>query len=497
MDPRIRIPEQGVPADELLSEMRAMKGQDADWKRGRTWSLVYHAGEQHEQLLRDAYSLFISENYLNPMAFRSLKRMETEVVGMSARMLHGGPEVVGTMSSGGTESIFLAVKASRDRARARRPWIRHPEMVVPSSIHVAFDKAAHYLGVRSVRVPVGPDFRADVRAMRKRISHRTVMLAASAPQYPQGVIDPIEELGQLALRKKLPFHVDACIGGFLLPWLERIGRPVPPFDFRVPGVSSISADLHKYGYASKGASVVLYRDMSYLRHQFFVSTDWTGGIYASATMPGTRPGGAIAAAWAALRAMGERGYLDMASRTAEATDRMLAGLRKIEAICVLGEPAMSLVAFAARDPAALDIYVVADQLQARGWNVDRQQMPPSIHLTVTSNHAGVIDEYLADLRAAVDFALAHPEMRDAGEAAMYGMMAKLPVRSMVRLGVRKVMEGMYGPDGQIPDLGKLGSDESDPLLKLADRYGGLAIRTWEKIGARWSAVQRKLRHPLG
>ena len=474
------IPPRGGTPEQILATMTALKEGDADWHSGRTFSLVYHGGEAHLRLLQDAYSLFISENLLNPMAFKSLKRMEHEVVRMTADMLHGGPESVGSMTSGGTESILLAVKTYRDRARRKRPWIRRPEMVVPRSIHVAFEKAAKYFGLRFVKVPLLDDFRVDVKAMARRIGRNTVMIAASAPQFPHGVIDPIEELGRLALEHKLPFHVDACIGGFLLPWIERLGTPLPRWDYRVPGVSSISADVHKYGYASKGASVVTYSDMSYMRDQFFISTDFPGGIYAGPTMQGTRPGGAVAAAWAAMQHMGQDGYMEMARQTMEVTRRFLEGLSRIDGLKALGHPHMSLVAIASDDP-ELDVYVVGDQLEQRGWEVDRQHKPASLHVTLTSNHGPVLDQYLTDLRQSVEYVRLHPELSSQGKAAMYGMMAKVPMRGMVAASVRKIMEGMYGPTGEVPDLSHVGEGEdADLLLKLVDRYGAQAMKVWEK-----------------
>ena len=475
------IPEKGGTREQILATMEALKEGDADWHSGRTFSLVYHGGEEHLLLLQQAYSLFISENLLNPMAFKSLKRMEHEVVRMTADMLHGGPDAVGSMTSGGTESILLAVKTYRDRARRKRPWIRRPEMVVPRSIHLAFEKAAKYFGLRFVKVPLDDDFRVNVKALRRRIGRNTVMIAASAPQFPHGVIDPIEEIGQIARKRKLPFHVDGCIGGFLLPWVERLGTPLPRWDFRVPGVTSISADVHKYGYASKGASVVTYRDMSYMRDQFFISTDFPGGIYAGPTMQGTRPGGAVAAAWAAMQHMGQDGYMEMARQTMEVTRRYLDGLARVPGVKVLGQPQMSLVAIASDDP-AVDIYVVGDQLEERGWEVDRQQYPACLHVTLTSNHGPVLDQYLADLADSVEHVRAHPELSSQGKAAMYGMMAKVPLRSMVRMSVRKIMEGMYGPTGEVPDLSAVGEGENaDPLLKLVDKYGPQAMAVWDKV----------------
>lgn len=477
----ISIPDKGQAPSAILTAMKGMRGDDFDWRTGRTFSLVYHNGQRHEKLLKDAYGLFISENYLNPMAFRSLKQMEHEVVRMTVHMLNGDMDCVGTMTSGGTESILMAVKAARERARERRPWQRRFELVAPRSIHVAFEKACHYFGVKLVPVPLGPDFRVDVRALKRCITRHTCLIAASAPQFPHGVVDPIGEIAAIASRRGIPFHVDACIGGFMLPWLEELGQPIPTWDFRVPGVTSISADVHKYGYASKGASVIAYRSMEYLKHQFFVSTDWPGGIYASPTAAGTRPGGAIAAAWAAMHAMGRDGYMDMARGALEATTRYIAGVEAIDELTVLGRPEMTLVAVGSADP-AVDIYAVADILEQRGWHPDRQQNPAGLHITLTSNHLDIIDEYLADLAEAAAHVKAHPELKTSGTAPMYGMMAKVPMRGMVRRSVRKVMEQMFGPDGGLGDVAELNAraSEGDMMGRLADEYGPKMLELMEQ-----------------
>ncbi|MEZ4219512.1 MAG: aminotransferase class V-fold PLP-dependent enzyme [Polyangiaceae bacterium] len=474
---RAKIPGRGIDKQELLDTMRGYRAGDADWKAGRTWSLVYFAGPEHHELLREAHALFFAENALNPMAFKSLKRMEAEIVQMAASLLNGPASAVGTVTSGGTESILMAVKAARDRARQRRPWIRQPQIVAPRSIHVAFEKAAHYFGLDIRYADLGPEMRADVSALERLVTRNTVLIAASAPQYPHGVIDPIAEIGALAQRKKIPFHVDACVGGFLLPWIERLGRPLPQFDFRIPGVTSMSADLHKYGFAAKGASVLVYRDMSYLRHQFFVATEFPGGVYASPSMPGTRPGGPIAAAWAALMALGEEGYLEHTRRALTATDALRTGLEAIPELKLVAPPDATLVAWATRDP-SVNLYAIADRLDDAGWTTDRQHKPASIHCTVTSNHSGVIDAYLADVRAAVDYVKSHPEAVARGNAPMYGMMAKIPFRGMVRQGVMKVMEQMYGPEGSA-DLDS--ATRSGWLGKVMDKYGGTLDRLLDRL----------------
>ena len=473
-----RLPDNGIARDTLLSSMEAAASEDVDYRHGKVWSLVYHKDEEHLATIVEAHNLFFSSNYLNPMAFKSLKRFETDVVRMTADMLNGDADVVGTMTSGGTESILMAVKTYRDRARALKPRIRRPNMVVPETVHVAFEKAARYFDVELIRAPVGKDYRADVKAIRKRINRNTILLVGSAPSYPQGVIDPIAELGQLAQKKKLPLHVDACLGGFMLPFVRELGYPIRGFDFAVPGVTSISADVHKYGYAAKGASVILYRDMSYLRHQFLIVTGWSGGVYASPALLGTRAGSAIAAAWASMQSVGKRGFLDMAEKSMGLTERLIAGINAIDGLRVLGEPDMSVFAYASTDP-MINIYAVADQMEARGWSVNRQQKPNALHAMVTVNHDQSIEPYLTDLRAAVANVRAKPELAYEGSAALYGMVAKLPMKGLVARNVLKIMEESYGP-GQ----GELSLGGDDKEQDFVTRLGTRLLQSLDKVQAR-------------
>lgn len=486
---RPQIPRRGEGAEAVLAALEAKKARDTDWRRGRVFSLVYHAGDAHEEVMRRAHAMYASANLLNPVAFQSLKAMEAEIIGMAASLMHGPADTVGAVTSGGTESILVAMAAYRDRARAERPWIRRPTIVAGQTVHPAFEKAAHYFGVRLRRVPVGEDLRIDVKAMARAIGPNTIGLVASAPQYPHGVVDPIEAIGALARKHRLPLHVDACVGGWQLPWLEKLGRPVPRWDFRVPEVTSISADLHKYGYASKGASVLLWRSMSAMKHQFFVSTDFPGGIYASPTLIGTRPGGPIAAAWAALRSLGEDGYLRLAAQAADAADRLRAGLARIPGLVVLGEPDATIVAWGAA-PGGPDVYAVADRLEARGWSVDRMQHPAAVHLTCTANHAAIVDDYLADLAAAAAEVRANPTLKHGGTAPMYGMVAKLPMRGLVAGNVRKLMEGMYAPGVVVPDLTAGGTGVVDRLLA---RYGAQVSDALDKVGAARARLRRLTR----
>lgn len=459
--------------------MAGFAGDDADYKSGRTWSLVYYLGEEHTDFLQRAHGLFFSENGLNPMAFQSLKRFESEVVKMTARMLNGDQDVCGTMTSGGTESCLLAVKTYRDLARTRRPWVRRPEMIVPESIHVAFEKAAEYFGVKAVHVPVTETGAVDVKKVRRKISRNTILLVGSAPSYPHGVVDPIPELGALAQRKKLPLHVDGCLGGFLLPFVEALGYPLPTFDFRIPGVTSITADVHKYGYAAKGASVILYRNVDLLKHQLFVYENWPGGIFASPALLGTRPGGSIAAAWAAMQAMGQEGYLHHARTIMETTTQLRQGIEAIPGLAIVGVPHMSVLAYRSTTP-DINIYAVGDQLEQKGWHVDRQQRPECLHLMVTPRHADTAPPFLADLRNAVDQVRGRSDLASSGTAAMYGMIAHIPVRRLVKENVLKMMMGLYGPAGSQPDLDAQNQDDLASRLGLAFLKAREAWQRWRQ-----------------
>lgn len=391
------LPTRGVAADAILEQLAALQARDVDWKSGRAFSLAYHAGPDVLALATEALARFQSANALNVDAFPSLRRMQGEVVAMIADLLHGGPEAAGFMTSGGTESILLAVKAARTRGRAR--GISAPEMVLPASAHAAFEKGAAYFDVRSVRVPVGPDFRADAAAMAAALTPNTVLVVASAPAYPQGVVDPVAEIAALAAARDVNCHVDACMGGITLPMLERLGHPIPPFDFRVPGVTSISVDLHKYGYTAKGASVIVHRSRQLRKDQTFVTDNWLGGLYGSSGVLGTKSGGPIAAAWAVLHYLGEDGYLRLTRAARVATERLVEGLGAIPGARVLGAPEATLVAFTFD---GVDPFAVGAALAERGWVVDQQQPPPSLHCTVNAVHEPVIAEFLATLREVVD-----------------------------------------------------------------------------------------------
>jgi len=393
----LTIPAKGRSKEGVLEAMRAARDHDIKWEQGRVFGLVYHISDEIDNLLKEAFTMFFAENGLNPTAFPSLRKFETEVVAMTAALLGGDQNVCGNITTGGTESLLMAVKTARDWSRVHRPGIREPEMVLPLSAHPAFDKAAEYFGVRAVHVPVRADFRADVEAMRAAITPNTILMAGSAPSYPHGVVDPIRELAAIAQEHGLLFHTDSCVGGFMLPFVRKLGYPVPDFDFSVPGVTSMSADLHKFGYAAKPASVILYRTPELRRCQMFVYIDWPGGIYPSPTMTGSRAGGPVAAAWALMNYLGEEGYLHITDTVMKTAKYLQEGIKAIPGLTVLGDPEMSVFAIASRK---MDVNEIADELELRGWHLDRQHFPACLHMTVNYMHAAVADEFLSDLAAA-------------------------------------------------------------------------------------------------
>ena len=400
------------------------KAGDADWRHGRSWSLVYYGGDEHDAFLKQAYAVYFSENGVSPTAFPSLARMEAEVVSMALWLMRAGADGVGTMASGGTESILLAIKSYRDRARAQGRIDGTLEILVPESAHPAFLKAADYFGLRAVPIRLGTDFRADPEDASAKVTSRTICIVASAPCYPYGVVDPIGALAEVAMQHGIGLHVDACLGGFILPFMRRLGRPVPDFDFQVPGVTSISSDLHKSGYTAKGASLVLYRTAELRSYQFFLTADWTGGLYGSTTMTGTRPGGAVAAAWAALMRIGVDGYTDLTRRALGVAKRLTDGIKEIPGLFVLGEPDMTVFAFGSDTH---NIFSIARRLQEARWRMDRQQRPDCLHIIATPNHEQSVEPFLRDLRRAVADEQASPQpLEDDKFQMLYGVTSDIP-----------------------------------------------------------------------
>ncbi|MEU3252355.1 aspartate aminotransferase family protein [Streptomyces sp. NPDC006997] len=478
-DPRTdRALPKGRPAAELLAELRASRAADAPTRGGRTFAYVYDAGVPGlDDLAADAYRVHATVNGLDPTVFPSVLRLENDLVGAVNTVL-GKPGAQGTLTSGGTESILLAVKTARDHARAER-GVTQPQLVLPATAHPAFHKAAHYLGVEPVTVPVDPlTFRPDAGDVAAALTDRTVLVVASAPSYAHGVLDPVADIAAAAASRGVLCHVDACIGGWFLPFLRRTGRAVEPFDLTVPGVTSLSVDLHKYGYADKGASVVLYRDAELRRHQYFAYARWPGYPVVNPTAQGTRPAGLAAQAWAVLRHLGEDGYTELARRVAEAADHLLPALRALPDVRVLGEPTGSLVAFTVTGPdGAPDlarVLHVADETRERGWYLQPQlsygPLPANLHLTLTPATADRVPQLLADLTEALTSARTAPPPTT--DPQLLALAATLDPDALTPEDVTAVL-AFAGLDGERPPPTRMA-----PVLTLLD---ALPVRLKERL----------------
>jgi len=405
----MNLPDSGMAPDQILEALRSFKSGDADYKGGRIFAYTFFPGDEADAVIKQAYMLYLDENGLDPTSFPSLVKLETEVVRFVADLLRGGPDAVGNFTTGGTESILLAVKTARDFARAAKPHITRPEVVFPRTAHCAFYKACEYLGLTPVVADFDPrTFRADVDSMRSLITDNTILLMASAPSYAQGVVDPIAEIGQLALEKGLLFHVDACMGGIMLSFLRQMpGYDIPDFDFSVPGVTSISADMHKFGYAAKGASAVVYRSKALRRHQIFANTQSTTYALVNATLLSSKPGGPMAGAWAVSRFLGRQGYEKMFESLMQATRTLVQGINATGDLFVLGKPEMCLFSFASD---TINVFQLQDELARRGWYVQPQFSTPlsphNLHITVTwpnvPNAQAFVDELPAAIQAVKD-----------------------------------------------------------------------------------------------
>lgn len=390
-----------APAD-ILAELRAKKSHDVPWAEGRVFAYIYDAGPEAMRLLKDAYSLFLTENGLDPTSFPSILEMERDVIAAAIDLMNGGPKARGSMTSGGTESILLSVKTARDHARAVKPEIRAPELVLPETAHPAFFKACAYFDVKPVVVPVDPaTFRASPAAMEAALTPSAIMIVGSAPSYAVGAIDPIRELGAIALSRGLLFHVDCCVGGMYLPFARRLGADIPDFDLSVPGVTQLSMDFHKWGYAAKGASAILYKDGELRRHQIFAWSGWIGYTIVNPTIQSTKSGGPIAACWAILNHLGMEGYLDLVGRTQAAAARLREGIQAIEGLEVLGDPRTNMLAFTGR---TIDVFALAEDMKERGWYIQPQfgfsSCPANIHLSIGASNAPHVEPFLTDLAAA-------------------------------------------------------------------------------------------------
>lgn len=442
----ISLPKEGRSRREVLKELKEMQvAERKKWHEGYVSGGVYSGDDDHIEYMNEAYSIHSQSNPLHTDLWPSASKFESEIISMTARMLSENvgegerAEICGSVTSGGSESILLAMKAYRDMAFVER-GVRNPEMIAPTTAHAAFDKAAQYFKIKLRKIPVDSSFRADLNELKKAINSNTVVVIGSAPAFPHGIPDRIAEMSEIARAKNIPFHTDACLGGYILPFAKKLGYPVPDFDFGLPGVTSISVDTHKYGYAAKGTSVILYRNPQIRHHQFFTVTNWPGGMYFSPTFAGSRPGGLSAACWAALTSIGEKGYLDAAKKIMAAADYVKAEIKKIPELKILGDP-LYVIAFASD---TLDIYKVMEQMTHKGYSLNGLHRPACVHIALTLRHAesGVKERFITDLKAAVAYVKANPS-EQGSSAPIYGMAAALPVRSVVGDMLKTYMDAYY------------------------------------------------------
>ncbi|MDD5448139.1 MAG: aminotransferase class V-fold PLP-dependent enzyme [Actinomycetota bacterium] len=441
------LPTEGINHEEIIRQMKEINRlEEPCWKGGYASGAVYHGDQAHIDFLNEVYAINSQSNPLHSDLWPSTVKYEAEIVSMTARMLGGAElsgqgkdEACGVVTSGGTESIMLAMKAYRDWARDKKK-ITHPEMVVPTTAHAAFDKAAHCFGIKVIHVPVGNDYRADVEVMARAVNRNTIVIVGSAPQFPHGVIDPIEELSKLAMEKKVGFHTDACLGGFVLPWARELGYDIPPFDFRLPGVTSMSADTHKFGFAAKGTSVVLYRSRELMHYQYFKTLEWPGGLYFTPTFAGSRPGALAAVCWAAMLSMGKDGYRDAVKRILDTAAVIKKGIEEISELELLGDP-LWVIAFKSNK---VDIYNVMEIMASKGWRLNGLQNPPAVHICVTLRHTqdGVAARLLEDLREAVATAR-DKSGKEPREVAMYSLGATFPDKRLVDRGIDLYLDTLY------------------------------------------------------
>ena len=461
-----KIPKTGIDEKDLFEYMENSMYSDIDWRSGKTFGAVYYPGEKYSIAISNAYIKYMHENAFDPQLFSSILTMENELVQQTASLFSSNQKIFGNLTSGGTESIFLSLLSARNWSNKYKT-IKNPEVILSSSAHPAFLKAMNFLKIKPVIVPTNNDFNLNFNGFKEAINQNTILLVASAPAYPTGMIDPISELSILALENKLLLHVDACIGGFLLSYLKKCNYNIPPFDFNLDGVSSLSVDLHKYAYAPKGSSVLLYRNDELRKQQFSVYPNWEGGIYGSTSFLGTKPGGIVAASWFALNHIGENGYIELTQKTMSATKVIYDFIQKSEHLSLIGNPIMSLIAFHSEK---YDIYHIADELSNLGWYIGRLQNPRGIHLVVSQIHAdGAAENFIADLQSVLK-SLSSSEIKNkifkTTDALAVNALKKAGYNSIKKTILGKTKSNKKSKKRLIYDLkSDLNLEESDDLFR--------------------------------
>lgn len=425
------IPAEGLAEKDLVQYMEYWASKEhPGWRDGKVSGKVYNGHPSVISVMKAVYDLYCVSNALHPEVFPSIRKFEAETIRMTANMLHGDENTCGTLTSGGTESILMAMKTYREYARKGR-GIQNPEVVMSEGAHAAFDKAQEYFGIKVIRTPINPDGTTNIPALEAQINANTIGIVGSTPNYAHGSIDDITTLAAIATRHNILLHVDACLGGFFLPWAQKLGADIPPFDFAVKGVSSMSCDTHKYGFGPKGESVLLFASKDLRRYMYFVQPDWNGGIYASPTVSGSRPGAPIAGTWAVMVNTGEKGYMDATKGILEARKVIVEGTKHLKEVALICDHPSPVIAWRSNDP-KFDVFMILDAMKRKKWVLDPLQFPNAIHICLTVRHIGKGEEFVRDFIEAVELVRAHPEQFQGGMAPVYGIAASIPDRSIVR-----------------------------------------------------------------
>ncbi len=435
-----QVPSEPIDRAAIYAEIASFAAlEDAQGDKGTVSGSLYSGDHDHYAFLGEVFSLFSHANVLQRDMYPSATKFEAEIIAMTSHIVHGTG--IGVVTSGGSESLITALYSYREHA-AKTRGVTRPNVVIPVTAHVALDKGAHWMGIEVRHAPLTDSYVVDVAAMAALVDDQTIALVGSAANYAHGLIDPIEAIAELAQQHGIGMHVDGCLGGWLLPWIERLGYDVPLFDFRVPGVTSMSADTHKYGYALKGSSVLLYRDKELRANQYFTYPDWPGGLYLSPGLAGSRSGGLIASTWAAMLATGESGYLTAAESIMRTAVTIRDGIRNnFPEFEVIGDPTF-LVAFKAAGD--LDIYLVNDALKGQGWRMNSLQLPAALHFCITRPNTadGVAESFLVALRAAVEYAREH-QGEPAESGAMYGFGGTPQGNATIEAMMSGVLDAMH------------------------------------------------------
>ncbi|CZT16797.1 probable glutamate decarboxylase/sphingosine phosphate lyase [Ramularia collo-cygni] len=436
------LPVKGWTPDQVRAELEKLGDMEhVRWEDGRVSGAVYHGGSDLGDLQSEAFKRFGVSNPIHPDVFPGVRKMESEIVAMTLSLFNAPETGAGVTTSGGSESILMAVLSARQKAYTER-GVTEPEMILPNTAHTAFRKAGEYFKIKMHLVACPePSYRVHIPHVKRLINSNTILIVGSAPNFPHGIVDDIPALSRLAIKYRLPLHVDCCLGSYVIAFLSKAGFPSPDFDFRVPGVTSISVDTHKYGFAPKGNSVVLYRTPELRRYQYYISETWPGGVYGSPNMAGSRPGALIAGCWASLMRMGEDGYLDTCLKIVSTAKQIEEAIRTSDklrnSITVVGKPMVSVVAFRAaansKTPElAVDIYDIADAMSAKGWHLNALQDPPAIHIAVTLPIVSAVDALLKDLEDVVEACKGQAKDGKGSSAALYGVAGSIPDKSIVR-----------------------------------------------------------------